>query len=101
MAARAGVFPAAEASTNVLVVPRVGEGGTGAIVLELENRPGELTLPKTVRDILTAREYDGTVKLHPYQVMVLQTESLNTGEDEALAGSWLNLNSLEALGGAT
>ncbi len=100
-AARVGVFPTVEASPNVLVVPRVGEGGTGAIVMELENRPGELTLPKTVRDILTAREYEGTVKLHPYQVMVLQTENLNTGEDVALAGNWLNLNSLEALGGAT
>ncbi|MBX7254860.1 MAG: beta-galactosidase [Candidatus Hydrogenedentes bacterium] len=82
----AEIVPAADASPNVLVVPRVGEGGSGTIVMEIENRTGYLQLHQPCKDILTARNYDGRVEIEPYQVLVLQTERSIVSDDGALAG---------------
>jgi beta-galactosidase GanA len=72
VAAECDIRPAADATPNVLVVPREGDAGTGAIVVEIENRPGTLTLPGPARDVLSDTEFSGEVEIRPYQVMVLQ-----------------------------
>jgi beta-galactosidase GanA len=71
-AAQCNIRPAAEASPNVLVVPRKGEAGEGLIVIEIENRPGVLELPTPVRNMLDGNEYTGRLEIAPYQVMVLR-----------------------------
>lgn len=71
-AAEAGVHPAAQASSNVLVVPREGPAGRGLAVLELQNRPGTVTLPEPATDLLTGQRHSGEVPVPPYGVMVLQ-----------------------------
>jgi beta-galactosidase len=72
IAAECNIRPAAEATSNVLVVPREGDAGTGAIVVEIENRLGTLTLPAPARDVLSDTEFSGEVEVRPYQVMVLR-----------------------------
>ncbi|MCX5768851.1 MAG: beta-galactosidase [Candidatus Hydrogenedentes bacterium] len=72
IAAGAGIYPAAEASSNVLVVPRKGSAGSGFIVVEVQNEKGKLTLPAPAYNLLDCRAYSGEVELHPYQVMVLR-----------------------------
>lgn len=69
-----GIAPVATASENVLVVPREGDAGRGWAVLELENRPGRLTLPRRMRDLLTGTEHEGEMDVPPYTVMVLEEE---------------------------
>ena len=71
LAEQCGILPAADATPNVLVVPREGEAGKGVIVIEIENRPGALTLSSPVRDMLDGNEHVGRVEIAPYQVMVL------------------------------
>jgi beta-galactosidase GanA len=68
----AGVLPVAEASPNLLVVPREGEAGQGLIVVELENAPATLTLPRAATDLLTGTRYSGKIDVKPYGVMVLK-----------------------------
>lgn len=75
VSAQCGVHPAAEASSNVLVVPREGAGYRGAIVLEIENRPGTLVLPDAFRDVLSGEESTGAIEVAPYQVLVLRQEA--------------------------
>ena len=70
----AGIEPAAEASSNLLVVPRKGKAGEGLIAVEFENRPASLTLVRPAVDLLTGRKHNGKVKIQSYGVMVLKYE---------------------------
>jgi beta-galactosidase GanA len=72
-AAQCDIQAAAEATSNVLVVPREGDAGEGLIVVELENRPGRLALPAPAHNLLDRKQYAGTVEISPYQVLVLST----------------------------
>ena len=72
IAAAAGIYPAAEASANVLVVPRKGPAGSGLIVVETQNEKGKLTLPTPAYNLLDCRAYSGEIEINPYQVMVLR-----------------------------
>jgi beta-galactosidase GanA len=67
-----GVSPAAEASDNLLVVPREGEAGKGVVIIEIENRPGTVFISENAVDILTGKEANGMVEVQPYGVMVLK-----------------------------
>lgn len=71
-AAQAGILPVAEASENLLVIPRKGETGEGIIVMEYENRPASFVLPCEAVDLLTGRKHSGTVDIPPYSVMVFK-----------------------------
>ncbi len=71
LAAQCDIQPAAEATPNVLVVPRDGSAGNGAIVVELHNSPGTIVLPGAAHDLLSRETYSGEVEIRPYQVMVL------------------------------
>lgn len=66
------IRPVAEASNNLLVVPRDGQGGKGLVVVELENCPAKLFLRHQVKDLLTGRKYDNKIDIKPYSVMVLK-----------------------------
>ena len=68
----AAVLPVAEASPNLLVVPREGKAGQGLIVAELENAPAALTLPRAATDLLTGERRSGRIAVKPYGVMVLK-----------------------------
>lgn len=73
LAAAAGIAPAvAEASPNLLVVPRRGKAGAGLVVVELQNEPGTLTLPSPAVDVTTGVRHEGTIELPPYGVMALK-----------------------------
>ncbi|HUW82898.1 MAG TPA: Beta-galactosidase C-terminal domain [Phycisphaerae bacterium] len=73
------IAPVAEASSNLLVVPRVDKTQAGApaarieasVVVELENRPGTIGLPQSATDLLTGKKHSGSVEMSPYGVMVL------------------------------
>ncbi len=67
-----GVQPVAEASPNLVVVPREGSGGNGLAVVEVENQPASLVLPSSMIDLLTGKSYEGTINIAPYGVMVLK-----------------------------
>ena len=69
--ARCGISPTAEATPNVLAVPRDGSAGMGCIVIELFNRPGTIVIPGEAVDLLDGKVYSGKVEIRPYQVMVL------------------------------
>ena len=70
----AGIKPAAQASSNLLVVHRNGKAGEGLIVVEFENRPASLTLTQSATDLLTGRKHKGKIEVPPYGVMVLKYE---------------------------
>jgi beta-galactosidase GanA len=70
----AGIEPGAEASSNLLAVPRKGKAGDGLIAVEFENRPATLTVARAATDLLTGKKYNGKVKIQPYGVMVLKYE---------------------------
>jgi beta-galactosidase len=65
------VMPVSNASPNLLVVPREGEGGRGLVVIELEYMHGSIRLDRAMVDILTGKEYNGEFEVEPYSVMVL------------------------------
>jgi len=67
----AGAQPVAQASSNLLVVPREGVAGKGAVIVELENKPAMLTLDRPVTDLISGKRLEGTAELAPYTVMVL------------------------------
>jgi beta-galactosidase GanA len=85
LGAQCGVHPSAEATPNVLVVPRHGEAGEGMVVLELHNEPGKLTLPNPAMDLLSKSDYSGDITISPYQVLVLRpvVESSDTDGAES------------------
>jgi hypothetical protein len=64
--------PYVQASSNVLVVPRSGDGGEGAVVVELRNTSGRLSLPHRFIDLLSGRTLEGEVEVPGYSVMVLK-----------------------------
>jgi beta-galactosidase GanA len=68
----AGIRSAAAASSNVLVVPRSGDGREGLVILELHNQPATVTLPGPMTDLLTGKKHQGQVAVQPYGVMVLK-----------------------------
>jgi len=68
----AGVSPVAEASENLIVVPRKGSAGRGMVAIEVENRPATLVLPRPMTDLLTGVTHSGTLEIAPYAVMVLR-----------------------------
>ncbi len=72
IAAEAGVSPVADASDNLLVVPRSGEAGEGLILVEFENRPARIKLPRQATDLLTGNALSGEVEIQPYGVQVLR-----------------------------
>lgn len=72
LAKEAGLTPVAEASANLLVVPRTGKGGSGLVLVEIENRPAQINLPGRMTDLLTGKTHQGEVSLEPYSVMVLK-----------------------------
>ena len=73
VAAQCGIHPAATATPNVLAVPRKGSAGAGAVIIELENRPGTLRLHSPGQDLLSGKLYSDEIQIHPYQVLVLQS----------------------------
>ena len=93
MCEASGVTRVAQASENLLVVPRdlsadlsdeasaeleasakaEGSTGSGMVVVEVENRPASLTLPSPMTDLLTGKTRKGTVDVEPYGVMVLKS----------------------------
>ncbi len=71
--ADAGVTPAADASANVLVVPRSGRAGNGLVVVELHNQAGWIRLPGPATDLISGQTLEGEVQVSPYGVMVLRS----------------------------
>ena len=68
----AGAQPVADASSNLLVVPRTGKVGAGAVIVEIENKSATLTLPRPATDLISGQRLEGTVELAPYTVMVVK-----------------------------
>jgi beta-galactosidase len=77
-----GIAPAAAASPNVLVVPRSGDAGRGAVVLEMHNQPGTITLPQPCTDLLTGLRLEGEVPVAPFSVLVPVFENKTTVRDK-------------------
>lgn len=69
---KAGVKPVADASDNLLVVPRSGDGMRGLVIVETRNRPGTIRLPQEGTDLLTDRKLSGSVEVPPFGVLVVQ-----------------------------
>jgi beta-galactosidase GanA len=67
----AGVSPVAEASDNLLVIPREGSRFKGMVIVETENRPGTVSLPSPMTDLITGNSHTRTVDVPAYAVMVL------------------------------
>ncbi|HET6455846.1 MAG TPA: beta-galactosidase trimerization domain-containing protein, partial [Armatimonadota bacterium] len=72
IAKEAGVTPVADASENLVVIPREGSGIKGLVAIEVENRPATLTLPSPMTDLLTGKSRKGKVEVPAYGVMVLK-----------------------------
>ena len=72
IAAEAGVEPVADASGNLLVIPRAGDAGEGVIVVEFENRPARIALARPATDLLTGRVESGEIEIPAYGVKVLK-----------------------------
>jgi hypothetical protein len=66
----------------VLVVPRSGDAGRGAVVLEMHNQPGTITLPQPCTDLLTGRRLEGEVPVAPFSVLVPVFENKSTVRDK-------------------
>ncbi len=71
-AAAAAVLPAAEASPNLLVVPREGRGGRGRVAVETHNKPATLKLERPAINLLTGRTHRHSLAIPPYGVAVLK-----------------------------
>ena len=67
-----GIEPLVQASANLVVVPRRGNGEEGLVAVEIENRPASLVLSRSAKDLLTGRRYSDNVEVQPYGVMVLK-----------------------------
>ncbi len=73
----AGVQPLAIADPEVVIVPRVGKDAKGYVLVNISNKPRQITMPDkgSFIDMLTDRKH--TVQsfvLKPYEVMVLQEQ---------------------------
>lgn len=71
--AEADIRPAFHAAPNVLAVPRGGEAGSGAFVLELENAPGKIRLPAPMENLETGEILSGELEVPPYGAMLLRS----------------------------
>ncbi len=71
LACDAGISPAADASANLLAVPRQGPAGHGLIAVEYENQPAWLNLRAEATDFLTGKRHSGRIEIPPYGVMIL------------------------------
>ena len=71
-AREAHVALAAEASANLLVVPRKGRAAEGLVAIELSNQPATLTLQRPAVELLTRRRCQGKLEVPPYGVAVLK-----------------------------
>ncbi len=71
-ASGAAVTPAADASPDLLVVPREGRGGRGRVAIETGNRPATLKLERPVVNLLTGRTHREVLSLPPFGVAVLK-----------------------------
>ncbi len=69
---KVNVGPVAEASENLLVVPRAGQAGEGLVCVELHNRPARLQLPQPMTDLLSGERVEGEVAIEPFGVRVLR-----------------------------
>ena len=72
LCAEADIAPAAEASPNLLVAPRAGRAARGLVVVELENRPATLRLPRPMKDLISGQVCRGEVQVPPYGVRVMK-----------------------------
>ena len=68
----AGIAPVAEASENLLVVPRSGAAGSGMVLVEYDNQPASITLNQEATNILTGEKLSGKIEVKPYGVMALR-----------------------------
>ncbi len=68
----AKVKPAAEASPNLLVVPRAGKAGRGCVAVETSHQPATLKLARPAVDLLTGRTHKESIAIPPYGVAVLR-----------------------------
>jgi beta-galactosidase GanA len=71
-AGQSDVAQAAGASDNVLAVPRSGPGGAGLVAVELQDKPGTLSLDRPAMDLLSGKRCSGQIELKPYAVRVLR-----------------------------
>jgi beta-galactosidase GanA len=72
-AAREARVPlAAEASADLLVVPRKGRAAEGLVAVELSSEPATLTLPHPAVELLTRRRCRGRIEIQPYGVAVFK-----------------------------
>lgn len=71
----AGVRAVAAASENLVVAPRSGPAGTGAVIVEIENKPGHIKLSGPAVDLLTGKELSGSIGVAPYGVLVLKDKA--------------------------
>ena len=67
----AGVKPVANASENLVIVPREGDYGKGMAVVEIMHQPGHLFLKHSATDILTGRKLKGKTEVKPYEVLMI------------------------------
>ena len=68
----AGITPVADASPDLLVVPREGEAGSGLMAVEVGGKPARLAFEGTMLNLLDDTEYTGEIALPPYGVAVLK-----------------------------
>lgn len=62
----------ADASEDVLVVPRSGAGGRGWVIVETSSRPGSVYIPEPAEDLLSGRDCSGEIDVPGYGVFVLR-----------------------------
>lgn len=65
------IEPIEQASDNVIIVERTGEED-GIIILETENKEGDVFLKSCYKDLCNGELYCGKMTLNPYEVRVLQ-----------------------------
>lgn len=72
IADEAGVSPVADASENLLVVPRDGAAGKGLMLVEFDNKPAQIAIQGQATDLLTGKVQSGEIEIPPYGVKVLK-----------------------------
>jgi beta-galactosidase len=68
------VRPVADASPNLLVVPRLGDEVEGLIAVEMGNAPARLHVPERYTDLLTGASVSGEIEIGPYGVLALRRD---------------------------
>ncbi|MBQ0110408.1 MAG: beta-galactosidase, partial [Oscillospiraceae bacterium] len=65
--------PAAfDCSENVLAVNRVGKNVKGIIAAEVEGKEGQIVLSKKYVDVISGKNYSGTVAVSPFDLLILK-----------------------------